>query len=158
MWGREFSCIWIKCTFWAGKYYYLPNASDAIISATTKEALSALKSSWVLEMTFESTWVEPELLYPIIFAVRALFPPNCHDHFLWSWLLQGPAFYKVGGLRNLSPFDHDILLAFSRAKSEKGTQNTEKLVNASKIIQSSPSPLWGGLVNHHKIHLLRRDW
>ncbi|GMN43771.1 hypothetical protein TIFTF001_012972 [Ficus carica] len=28
-----------------GKYYYLPNASDAIISATTKEALSALKSS-----------------------------------------------------------------------------------------------------------------
>ncbi|XP_068658660.1 LOW QUALITY PROTEIN: magnesium-chelatase subunit ChlD, chloroplastic [Aristolochia californica] len=28
-----------------GKYYYLPNASDAIISATTKDALSALKSS-----------------------------------------------------------------------------------------------------------------
>ncbi|KAL2540930.1 Magnesium-chelatase subunit ChlD [Abeliophyllum distichum] len=28
-----------------GKYYYLPNASDAIISATTKEALSALKNS-----------------------------------------------------------------------------------------------------------------
>lgn len=28
-----------------GKYYYLPNASDAVISATTKEALSALKSS-----------------------------------------------------------------------------------------------------------------
>ncbi|KAJ8770933.1 hypothetical protein K2173_022105 [Erythroxylum novogranatense] len=27
-----------------GKYYYLPNASDAVISATTKEALSALKS------------------------------------------------------------------------------------------------------------------
>ncbi|KAJ7964056.1 Mg-protoporphyrin IX chelatase [Quillaja saponaria] len=28
-----------------GKYYYLPNASDAIISATTREALSALKAS-----------------------------------------------------------------------------------------------------------------
>lgn len=28
-----------------GKYYYLPNASDAVISATTKEALSALKGS-----------------------------------------------------------------------------------------------------------------
>lgn len=28
-----------------GKYYYLPNASDAVISATTKHALSALKSS-----------------------------------------------------------------------------------------------------------------
>ncbi|KAJ1686079.1 hypothetical protein LUZ63_017469 [Rhynchospora breviuscula] len=28
-----------------GKYYYLPNASDAVISATTKDALSALKSS-----------------------------------------------------------------------------------------------------------------
>lgn len=28
-----------------GKYYYLPNASDAIISATTKEALSSLKNS-----------------------------------------------------------------------------------------------------------------
>ncbi|KAG6479973.1 hypothetical protein ZIOFF_063450 [Zingiber officinale] len=28
-----------------GKYYYLPNASDAVISATTKEALSVLKSS-----------------------------------------------------------------------------------------------------------------
>ncbi|CAA2992225.1 magnesium-chelatase subunit ChlD, chloroplastic isoform X2 [Olea europaea var. sylvestris] len=28
-----------------GKYYYLPNASDAIISATTKDALSALKNS-----------------------------------------------------------------------------------------------------------------
>ncbi|KAL5565827.1 hypothetical protein UlMin_028991 [Ulmus minor] len=28
-----------------GKYYYLPNASDAVISATTKEALSDLKSS-----------------------------------------------------------------------------------------------------------------
>ncbi|GAV75422.1 Mg_chelatase domain-containing protein/VWA_2 domain-containing protein, partial [Cephalotus follicularis] len=27
-----------------GKYYYLPNASDAVISATTKEALAALKS------------------------------------------------------------------------------------------------------------------
>lgn len=29
----------------AGKYYYLPNASDAVISATTKDALSALKNS-----------------------------------------------------------------------------------------------------------------
>ena len=43
-------CIWnvIKychCFYLAGKYYYLPNASDAVISATTKEALSALKSS-----------------------------------------------------------------------------------------------------------------
>ncbi|XP_039114147.1 LOW QUALITY PROTEIN: magnesium-chelatase subunit ChlD, chloroplastic [Dioscorea cayenensis subsp. rotundata] len=28
-----------------GKYYYLPNASDAVISATTKEALTVLKSS-----------------------------------------------------------------------------------------------------------------
>ncbi|KAK1277213.1 hypothetical protein QJS04_geneDACA003694 [Acorus gramineus] len=28
-----------------GKYYYLPNASDAVISATTKDALSALKVS-----------------------------------------------------------------------------------------------------------------
>lgn len=28
-----------------GKYYYLPNASDAVISAATKEALSAMKSS-----------------------------------------------------------------------------------------------------------------
>ncbi|KAK9163178.1 hypothetical protein Syun_004080 [Stephania yunnanensis] len=28
-----------------GKYYYLPNASDAVISATTKEALAVLKSS-----------------------------------------------------------------------------------------------------------------
>ncbi|KAL2347946.1 hypothetical protein Fmac_001946 [Flemingia macrophylla] len=28
-----------------GKYYYLPNASDAVISSATKEALSALKSS-----------------------------------------------------------------------------------------------------------------
>ncbi|KAK3408499.1 hypothetical protein EUGRSUZ_J00729 [Eucalyptus grandis] len=28
-----------------GKYYYLPNASDAVISATTKEALSSLKNS-----------------------------------------------------------------------------------------------------------------
>ncbi|KAK8928916.1 hypothetical protein KSP39_PZI017564 [Platanthera zijinensis] len=28
-----------------GKYYYLPNASDAVISATTKEALSMLKST-----------------------------------------------------------------------------------------------------------------
>ncbi|KAL6009988.1 hypothetical protein ACLOJK_000419 [Asimina triloba] len=28
-----------------GKYYYLPNASDAVIAATTKGALSALKSS-----------------------------------------------------------------------------------------------------------------
>lgn len=28
-----------------GKYYYLPNASDAVISATTREALSALKNS-----------------------------------------------------------------------------------------------------------------
>ncbi|KAG0502777.1 hypothetical protein HPP92_002849 [Vanilla planifolia] len=28
-----------------GKYYYLPNASDAIISATTKEALSVLKNA-----------------------------------------------------------------------------------------------------------------
>ncbi|KAK0606485.1 hypothetical protein LWI29_038273 [Acer saccharum] len=28
-----------------GKYYYLPNASDAVISATTKDALAALKSS-----------------------------------------------------------------------------------------------------------------
>ncbi|XP_072998126.1 magnesium-chelatase subunit ChlD, chloroplastic [Typha latifolia] len=28
-----------------GKYYYLPNASDAVISATTREALSVLKSS-----------------------------------------------------------------------------------------------------------------
>ncbi|KAM7502480.1 hypothetical protein LguiB_001384 [Lonicera macranthoides] len=28
-----------------GKYYYLPNASDTVISATTKEALSDLKSS-----------------------------------------------------------------------------------------------------------------
>lgn len=31
--------------FFAGKYYYLPNASDAVISAATKDALSALKSS-----------------------------------------------------------------------------------------------------------------
>lgn len=29
----------------AGKYYYLPNASDAVISAATKEALTSLKSS-----------------------------------------------------------------------------------------------------------------
>ncbi|KAF3454273.1 hypothetical protein FNV43_RR04720 [Rhamnella rubrinervis] len=28
-----------------GKYYYLPNASDAVISAATKEALSAIKNS-----------------------------------------------------------------------------------------------------------------
>ncbi|GMY16421.1 magnesium-chelatase subunit ChlD, chloroplastic [Fagus crenata] len=28
-----------------GKYYYLPNASDSVVSAATKEALSALKSS-----------------------------------------------------------------------------------------------------------------
>nr|AUY61987.1 magnesium-chelatase subunit ChlD [Cymbidium sinense] len=28
-----------------GKYYYLPNASDAVISATTREALSVLKST-----------------------------------------------------------------------------------------------------------------
>ncbi|KAK6925567.1 von Willebrand factor, type A [Dillenia turbinata] len=28
-----------------GKYYYLPNASDAVISATTREALSSLKNS-----------------------------------------------------------------------------------------------------------------
>ncbi|KAJ0976141.1 hypothetical protein J5N97_018106 [Dioscorea zingiberensis] len=28
-----------------GKYYYLPNASDAVISATTREALTVLKSS-----------------------------------------------------------------------------------------------------------------
>ncbi|KAI4386233.1 hypothetical protein MLD38_004181 [Melastoma candidum] len=28
-----------------GKYYYLPNASDAVISATTKDALSSLKNS-----------------------------------------------------------------------------------------------------------------
>ncbi|GLT50688.1 hypothetical protein SLA2020_241570 [Shorea laevis] len=28
-----------------GKYYYLPNASDAVISATTKDALSVLKNS-----------------------------------------------------------------------------------------------------------------
>ncbi|PON42197.1 Magnesium chelatase, ATPase subunit D [Parasponia andersonii] len=28
-----------------GKYYYLPNASDAVISTTTKDALSALKNS-----------------------------------------------------------------------------------------------------------------
>ncbi|BBN13528.1 magnesium chelatase subunit I [Marchantia polymorpha subsp. ruderalis] len=28
-----------------GKYYYLPNASDAVVSAATKEALTALKSS-----------------------------------------------------------------------------------------------------------------
>lgn len=28
-----------------GKYYYLPNASDAVISATTRDALSALKNS-----------------------------------------------------------------------------------------------------------------
>ncbi|XP_042001256.1 magnesium-chelatase subunit ChlD, chloroplastic-like [Salvia splendens] len=28
-----------------GKYYYLPNASDSVISATTKDALSALKNS-----------------------------------------------------------------------------------------------------------------
>ncbi|KAJ0084667.1 hypothetical protein Patl1_29483 [Pistacia atlantica] len=28
-----------------GKYYYLPNASDAVISAATKDALSALKNS-----------------------------------------------------------------------------------------------------------------
>nr|GMD71453.1 magnesium-chelatase subunit ChlD, chloroplastic isoform X2 [Ipomoea batatas] len=28
-----------------GKYYYLPNASDAVISATTRDALAALKSS-----------------------------------------------------------------------------------------------------------------
>ncbi|KAG9152087.1 hypothetical protein Leryth_021219 [Lithospermum erythrorhizon] len=28
-----------------GKYYYLPNASDSVISATTREALSALKNS-----------------------------------------------------------------------------------------------------------------
>ncbi|XP_022756212.1 magnesium-chelatase subunit ChlD, chloroplastic isoform X3 [Durio zibethinus] len=43
-------CMWnvIKychCFDLLGKYYYLPNASDAVISATTKEALSALKSS-----------------------------------------------------------------------------------------------------------------
>lgn len=29
----------------AGKYYYLPNASDAVISAATKEVLTSLKSS-----------------------------------------------------------------------------------------------------------------
>jgi hypothetical protein len=29
-----------------GKYYYLPNASDAVISAATKEALSEMKSSY----------------------------------------------------------------------------------------------------------------
>uniref|UniRef100_A0A7N0TAY5 Uncharacterized protein n=1 Tax=Kalanchoe fedtschenkoi TaxID=63787 RepID=A0A7N0TAY5_KALFE len=28
-----------------GKYYYLPNASDAVISAATKDALSSLKNS-----------------------------------------------------------------------------------------------------------------
>ncbi|MCH86114.1 magnesium-chelatase subunit ChlD chloroplastic-like, partial [Trifolium medium] len=28
-----------------GKYYYLPNASDAVVSMATREALSALKSS-----------------------------------------------------------------------------------------------------------------
>jgi hypothetical protein len=31
--------------FTAGKYYYLPNASDAVVSMATREALSALKSS-----------------------------------------------------------------------------------------------------------------
>lgn len=30
----------------SGKYYYLPNASDAVISSTTREALSSLKNSW----------------------------------------------------------------------------------------------------------------
>jgi magnesium chelatase subunit D len=29
----------------AGKYYYLPNASDAVVSAATKEALTVLKST-----------------------------------------------------------------------------------------------------------------
>lgn len=28
-----------------GKYYYLPNASDAVVSAATKEALTILKST-----------------------------------------------------------------------------------------------------------------
>lgn len=28
-----------------GKYYYLPNASDAVVSAATKEALTVLKST-----------------------------------------------------------------------------------------------------------------
>ncbi|KAK8959395.1 hypothetical protein KSP40_PGU018652 [Platanthera guangdongensis] len=38
-----------------GKYYYLPNASDAVISATTKEALSMLKStqSYALELILD---------------------------------------------------------------------------------------------------------
>jgi len=34
-----------KKTYTAGKYYYLPNASDAVVSMATREALSALKSS-----------------------------------------------------------------------------------------------------------------
>lgn len=37
---------WSFSNFTPGKYYYLPNASDAVISATTKDALSVLKSSW----------------------------------------------------------------------------------------------------------------
>lgn len=28
-----------------GKYYYLPNASDTVVAAATKEALTSLKSS-----------------------------------------------------------------------------------------------------------------
>ena len=35
------------CGVWvdAGKYYYLPNASDAVVSAATKEALTQFKNT-----------------------------------------------------------------------------------------------------------------
>ena len=38
-----------------GKYYYLPNASDAVISAATKTALTDLKGSWFWSMSNRSS-------------------------------------------------------------------------------------------------------
>lgn len=43
--GVEMAFLLLIFFCMSGKYYYLPNASDAAISATTKEALSALKNS-----------------------------------------------------------------------------------------------------------------
>lgn len=63
----------VKISFFIGKYYYLPNASDAVISATTKEALSALKNSWFLAFLIYIYILiyQPNMGYcPIILVVK----------------------------------------------------------------------------------------
>jgi hypothetical protein len=54
-----------KKSYTAGKYYYLPNASDAVVSMATREALSALKSSWNW-MRSNQPWPPLPIFYNVI--------------------------------------------------------------------------------------------